>query len=114
MCGFFLLIYLTVTAFAFPLAALLALTIPVYWFTCLFDGFHTRRRINSGETVEDGVGDVLNGVLRNKALAIAILVLIVLAFAGSFFGIAVELVRLAVPMLLIALALLLIFNRRSK
>ena len=112
MCGFFMLIYLVVTISGVMFTLLFALMIPILWLTCLFDGFHIRRRINSGEVVEDGVGDILSNVLRNKTLTLAILIVITLAFAGSIIGFAVELIRRAVPILLIALALYIIFRRK--
>ena len=113
MCGFFLLIYLTVTAF-WPLSLLFGLALPVVYIVCFFDGFRIALRINAGEEVEDGVGDVLNGLLRNKKLTMILLIIIGLAFAGNIFSFAVNLVRRAVPVLVIALALYIILKKPPK
>ena len=111
MCGFFLLIYLMTTALpTLPIV----FTFVTYVIACFFDGFNIRRKINAGIPVEDGVGDVLNGILNNKTLMVVILVFIALAFAGSIIGFAVELIRRAVPLLLVLLALYIIFKRNPK
>jgi hypothetical protein len=94
------------------LTGIFAFAIPVLWFTCFFAGFNTRRRINAGEHVEDGVGDIINGLLRNKTLALAILVIVGIAFAGTFLDIATEFVRRAVPILLVIIALYVIFRKK--
>jgi hypothetical protein len=70
MCAFFLLIYLAITAFALPLTLLFSLSIPVLWLTSLFDGFHTRRRINAGDPPEDNIRDILSALSRNKTLTL--------------------------------------------
>jgi len=112
MSGFFMLIYLTITVSGVPFTMFFALMIPILWLTCLFDGFHIRRRINAGEAVDDGVGDVLSSALRNRRLALIVLIIIGLAFAGNIFGFAADIMRRAVPLLLIALALYIIFRRK--
>jgi len=108
MCGFFLSIYLVTT-----LHWIFSFAIPIIWFTCFFDGFHIRRRINYGEHVEDGIGDILNSLLRNKPLAIALLAIVGIAFAGNILGFAAQLIARAVPILLIILALYIIFRKKS-
>jgi hypothetical protein len=107
MCGFFLLIYLIVL-FSFPFNILAAFAIPVYWITCFFDGFHIRRRINSGEIVEDGIGSILSGMLRNKTLTAIFLIIIAIAILGFLF----EILKAAMPILLVIFALYLIFIRK--
>ncbi|MDR3238990.1 MAG: hypothetical protein LBT44_02740, partial [Clostridiales bacterium] len=39
--------------------------IPILWITCIFDGFHIRRKINAGVTVEDSIDDVLGFLKKN-------------------------------------------------
>jgi len=117
MCGFFLLIYLMVTSFmvssvSVGFSLLFVLAIPVYILTIFFDGFNVRSRINAGEVVADGISNVLNGLLRNKVLMVVLLAVIVIAFAGSLFGIAVEVTRRALPILLVCLGLYVIFRRK--
>jgi hypothetical protein len=105
MCGFFLIIYLMVVT-SFTL--LFALVIPVFWLTCVFDGFHVRRRMNAGENVEDGIGDILSSLLSNKFLTAAVLVIIAVAVLGFV----IEILSRIVPLLLIVFALYLIFRRK--
>jgi hypothetical protein len=115
MSGFFLLIYLLITSFtggAIALGILFSLSLPVLWFACFFDGFHIRRRINDGEVVEDGIGDVLSSLFRNKTLALILLIIIGIAFAGTILGVAAELIRRAVPVILVVFALYVIFRKR--
>lgn len=110
MCGFFMLIYLMISS---PMTLLFALGIPIFWITCFFDGFGIRRRINAGEEVEDGVGEILNGILRNKTLAVVLLIIIGLAFAGSILGFAASLIRRVLPALLVIFALYVIFRKKK-
>jgi hypothetical protein len=107
MCGFFLLIYLTIVI-SVPMKMLFVFAIPVLYFTCFFDGFNLRRRINSGENVDDGVGDIIGGILRNKFLTAAFLIIIALAMLGFVF----ELLRRIAPALLVILALYIIFRKK--
>lgn len=113
MCGFFLIVYLTATAFTSALTIFFALSIPVFWITCFFDGFHIRRRINYGEPVQDGVGNILNAIFRNKVISAILLVVIAIALAGNFLGVAVDILRRAVPIILLVLALYIIFRKKS-
>jgi hypothetical protein len=102
MCGFFLLVYAATVSWLFALA------IPVLWLTVFFDGFHLRRKINAGERVDDGVGDVLGSILRNKTFAIVILIIIALAFLSFV----IELIsRIIVPIIVI-FALYIIFKKK--
>jgi len=108
MCGFFLVIYLLATfhwVFSFA--------IPILVITCFFDSFQIRRRINAGEHVEDGIGDVLNGLLSNKPLAILILAIVGIAFAGTILGLFAQIIEKAVPILLVILALYIIFRKKK-
>jgi hypothetical protein len=107
MCGFFLLVYLVVLL-KFPFVVLAAFAIPVYWITCFFDGFHIRRRINSGEIVEDGIGSILGAMLRNKTLMVFFLIIIVIAILGFLF----EILKNAFPLLLVFLAIYLLCYRK--
>jgi len=108
MCGFFLLIYL-VASLKFPFLMLAAFAIPIYWFTCFFDGFNIRRRINSGEIVEDGIGNILGAMLRNKFLTAFFLIIIAIAILGFLF----EILSRFLPIALILFALYLIFFRKK-
>jgi len=109
MCGFFLIVHLTASANSLTL--LFALCIPILWLTSLFDGFHTRGRINRGEHVQDDVGDILGGLFKNKAVALVAIIIIGIALAGSLIGVAAELIRRAVPLILIIFAGYLIFRQ---
>ncbi|MCL1883616.1 MAG: hypothetical protein FWF81_07695 [Defluviitaleaceae bacterium] len=113
MCGFFLLIYLMIVVSGIPATALFALSLPVLWLTCFFDSFNIRRKINAGDLVEDGVSDIINGVLRNKPLAIGILVVAAMVFMGTIAGFMAGILQRAVPLLLVLLALYIIFKRKK-
>ena len=111
MCGFFMLVYLVVVfaTSSSPLMLLIpAFAIPIFWVTIFFDGFHIRRRINSGEIVEDGIGNILGGMLKNKFLTIIFFIIIALAILGFVFKILEPLL----PFLLIGFAIYLIFVRK--
>ena len=113
MCGFFLLAYLMITNSAYSSAALfLGISIFIFWITCIFDGFSIRRRINNGETVEDGIGKILNSILSNKKLTFAVLVILVLAFAGNIAGAAFGILRRVLPLAFVALVLYIIFRKK--
>jgi hypothetical protein len=106
MCGFFLLIYLlTLVAGSFlggPLTLLLALSLPVCFLTYLFDGFNIRRRMLSGETVQDNIDDVLGFIARNKKSLFVILVLCVgLGVAGSLIHAVIRPLFNLIPLLII-------------
>ena len=109
MGGFFLLAYLVITAPS-ALTVVFALAVPVPWLACFFDGFHIRRRINADETVEDGVGNILSGILRNKKLSLILLVIITIAW--NIAGVAFELTRRVVPILLLVLVMHVIFRKK--
>jgi hypothetical protein len=112
MCGFFLLIFCIIAFWSFSYSVLFAFSIPILWFTVFFDGYNLRRRINSGEIVEDGVGDAMKSILNNRALAVAILIIVVLAFAGNIFSFLFSFLKIAVPVSLVLLALYIIFRRK--
>ena len=112
MCGFFLIIYMIATASFFPLRLLFIFGLPVFMLTCIFDGFNLRRRINAGIPVEDGISDVLNTILRNKTLTLAILAIIVITFAGRILGFAFGLISSLIPLLIIGFGLYVILRRR--
>jgi hypothetical protein len=84
--GFFLLIYLTALFNFWPLNLIFGLSIPVYYFACIFDAFNIRRRINAGEAVSDDVDGALRFIKRNKFVIIGfILLLLVLSFVRMAF-----------------------------
>ena len=118
MCGFFLIIYMIVSASAVPVIVLLALSLPVYSLTCVFDGFNIRRRINAGEHVEDGISDILDGILRNKKLMLVIFVVIAINFAWRILGIGLviisHLINFAIPLAIIALVVYMIMKSKKK
>lgn len=113
MCGFFLIIWMTAVAPTGLLTMLFSFAIAVYSLTCIFDGFHIRRRINSGEIVPDGINDLLGAVLGNKTLTIAIIIVLIIVFAGSLLNLAVGLISRAIPIIIIGLVLYAIFKRKG-
>jgi hypothetical protein len=109
MCGFFILIYLIVAlSFSNMLVLIPSFALPVYMITVFFDGFNIRRRINSGEIVEDGIGNILGAMLRNKFLTTFFFVLIAIAILGIIFSVLMALL----PFVLICFAIYLIFVRK--
>jgi len=113
MCGFFLLIYMVATVSFTPFRMLFAFGIPVFWLTVIFDGFNLRRRINAGEAVQDGISDILSVILRNKGLALAILAIIAITFAGRIFGVIFSILSVAIPVLVVAFGLYVLFRRKT-
>jgi len=113
MCGFFLLIYL-VTVSGRLLTPLFAFAIPVFVLTCIFDSFSIRRRMNLGELIPDGVGDIINTLLRNKTATFIILGILLITLAGSVLGFAFEVLARAIPLLIVGCILYVIFIRKSR
>jgi len=115
MVGFFLLIYLASIFSMWPFTLIFGLSIPIFWLTCIFDGFNIRRRINSGIRVTDDVDDIINFIKRNKHLIIAFFgLLLVLTFAGSMFSVLANPIRRALPVLVVALGLYVLFKRPNR
>ncbi|MCL2216916.1 MAG: hypothetical protein FWB91_07850 [Defluviitaleaceae bacterium] len=113
MCGFFLIIYMLAAAPIWPLRLLFSFGIPVLWLTCIFDGFNIRHRINAGEAVPDGVSDIINSILRNKTLTLAILAVIAITFVGRIFGFVFGLLSMAIPILAILFGLYVLLRRKK-
>ena len=109
MSGFFLIIFM-VSISGRPLTLLFSLAIPVFALTCIFDGFNTRRRINAGEAVPDGVGDVMAALLRNKPLTLIILGVLLFTLAGSILGIAINIIGRAIPLLIFGVIAYVIYS----
>ena len=113
MLTFFFLIFLLTTGLPLQVNILIALSFPVIFFTCIFDSFTIRRRILSGEVVEDGVGSIINSLLSNKKLCLLLLIVFAIIFASSIFGFVLWVLRTLVPILIIAFGLYVIFRRKK-
>ena len=113
MCGFFLLIFMMISASILPITLLFAFSLPIFALTCIFDGFSILRRINNGEYVEDGIGSILNSILANRTLTMIILAIIVISFAGAFLGFAINLIRSLLPLALVIFGIYVILRRKK-
>ena len=112
MLAFFFLIFLLTTGLGTMATVLIGLSFPVIYLACIFDSFCIRRRINTGEVVEDGVGSIVNSLLSNKKLCMLLLVVLTVIFAGSILGFALRLLRTIIPVLIIAFGIYVIFRRK--
>ena len=113
MCGFFLIIYL-INISNMPLTLLLALALPVYVLTCIFDGFNIRRRINAGETVGDNIDEAINFMRRNKYAGWIIIAILSINLVVSVVGIFFSLIRWLMPALIIACGVYLLLKHNKK
>ena len=113
MICFFFLFFLLSSGISWPTESLAAFAIVILYFTCIFDSFSICRRINAGEVVEDGVGNIVNNLLSNKKLCAVILVILALIFAGTILGFALRILRALLPLLVIAFGLYMIFRRKK-
>ena len=92
MSAFFGTIYLT-SIFAsygtWHLGILFAFAIPVLIFSCIFDGFRLRKRVNAGEDITDNIDDITAFIRRNKVVLTGFLLLIIAinVFGGILFRI---------------------------
>ena len=111
MCGFFLLIFLTAVTGGM-LAAVLGMSIGIYYLTCIFDGFNIRRRILSGEVVADSVHDVLGTVLSNKKLVAVIIAVIAVLVVIQLLGFIAGIISNFLPIIVIGVGLYLIFRKK--
>ena len=76
MSGFFLIIYLVSVFSMWPLSTLFGLLLPAYFITCVFSGFHTRRRLIAGEVIDDNIDGIINFIRNNKhVIALVFIVL---------------------------------------
>jgi len=115
MCGFFFIIFMVAwsTSSSWLITVLFAFAIPVYILTVIFDGFNIRRRINAGEYVEDGVAGIISSILSNKKLCLFILVVLGLIFAGSILGFALNIIRRAIPILIIGFGIYILLKHKK-
>ena len=109
LCGFFLLIYF-ITVSNMPLTLLFSLALPVYFLTCVFDGFNIRRRINAGEAVADNIDEAISLLRSNKYIGWAIVGILGFSVLSIVVGVFVRLVTWLMPILLIVLGLYLLFR----
>lgn len=114
MSGFFLLIFLMAMSSSGPVITLAAFAMTMLVITAIFDGFNIRRRINSGEVVEDGVGNLVNSILENKILTTVIVVIILLLIASSVIGAVLNILRVLIPIAVIAFGILVVCRARKK
>ena len=112
LCGFFLIVYL-IGISSGPLAWLFGLALPVYWLTCAFDGFNIRRRIRSGEVVADSIDEAIAFLRSNKYIMWIILALVGLSVLGSVVGIVMRIIRVLLPLIIIAIGLLVLFRHKN-
>ncbi|MCL1998306.1 MAG: hypothetical protein FWG65_06005 [Turicibacter sp.] len=83
MSGYFGLLFMISMVRTDALSLLFVFAIIVVFCASLFDGFNTRRRINAGEYVTDNIDDIRDFLHNYKFI---ILVILVVALAGSMFG----------------------------
>jgi len=112
LCGFFLIIYF-IGVSNMPLTLLFIFALPIYILTCVFDGFHIRRRLNAGEVVGDNIDEAISFLRRNKYVGWIILALVGFSVLSSVLGIFITLVRWLMPVLIIVFGLYLLLRRKS-
>ena len=112
MCGFFLLIYF-IGVSNWPVTMLFSLALPIYILTCIFDGFHIRRRINAGEAVDDNIDGAINFLRCNKIVGWVILALVGFSVLGSVLGMFIGLIRWLMPLIIIVFGLYLLLRRKG-
>ena len=113
MICFFFVIFLLSIGIPWPAETLAAFAIVILYFACIFDSFSICRRINAGEVVEDGVGNIVNSVLSNKKLCAVIFVILAIIFAGTVLGFALRVLHALLPFLVIGFGLYMIFRRKK-
>ena len=92
---------------------LLGMSLAVYVLTCIFDGFNIRRRILSGETVPDGIHDVLGSIFSNKKLTTALIVIILILVVVHVLGFVASLVSNFLPIIIIGAGLYILFRKKQ-
>ena len=112
MCGFFLIIYF-IGVSDWPLVVLFSLALPIYFLTCIFDGFHIRRRINAGEVVGDNIDGVICFLRRNKIVGWIVLALVGFSVISIVLNVFLSLVSWLLPGLIIVFGLYLLLRRKS-
>ena len=112
MCGFFFLIYM-IAAVPRGMTLPVVFAFVIFILTCIFDGFHIRRRINAGEAVGDDISEIIGSVLKNKMLCLIIFVMLGILFLGAVFGIVSSLLSNIPLLFLIGFGLYIIFRRRK-
>jgi len=112
LTGFFFMIYL-IGVSRMPLTMLLGLALPIFVFTCIFDGFSIRRRINAGEHVPDNIDEVIGFLRRNKYVGWILLAIIGFSILGGVVGVFVRLFGWLMPLLIIVIGLYLLLRRKN-
>jgi len=77
----------------------------------MFDGFNLARRMNAGEYIPDGVGDLLGGLFRNKIVATVVLGILAIAFLSHLLGFAISIIASVLPLLFVLAILYIIFRK---
>ena len=113
MLGFFFLVFLLSTGLGSLADTFLGFSLIAVYFACIFDSFALRRRIVHGEVVEDGVDSMINGLLSNKKLCMAAVVVLVIVFSSSILDAALSLIIKGAPVLVILFGLYVIFRRKK-
>ena len=112
LIGFFLIIYF-INVSNMPLTLLFGLALPVYFLTCIFDGFNIRRRINAGEAVGDNIDGVILFLKNNQIICWVLLALVGFSVLGSVMGIFIRLIRWLMPLVIIGLGMYLLFRHKN-
>ena len=107
---FFVLVYL-MAVMTWPVTLLFGMGTAVFWLTCIFDGINIRRRLEHGESVPDGIEDILPIIQRHKT-KIACVIIFIVAFIVISSVIALLLPLL--PLVIIVLGLYILFKGISK
>ena len=113
MIGFFFLVFLLSSGISEPALTFVIFSIPVLYFVCIFDSFSICRRINAGETVEDGIGSIINNLLSNKKLCVVLFIVLAIIFTSTILGFVLQVLRAVLPVMIIAFGLYLIFRRKK-
>jgi len=112
MTGFFLLIFM-VSMSSWPITMLLGFAIPIYFLTCLFDGFNIRRKINAGYAIPDGIDDVLVTLKNNRTLSCILIVVVGLTLLSGLLGFAFSLLSNILPIAVILFGLYIVLKKRK-
>ena len=113
MICFFFIIFVLSSGISGPAETLTAFSMIILYFACIFDSFSICRRINAGEHVNDGVGNIINSLLSNKKLCAVIFVILGIIFASTILGFALRVLGTLLPLMIIAFGLYVIFRRKK-
>ena len=107
---FFVLVYLMAVTI-WPVTLMFGMGAAVFWLTCIFDGINIRRRLEHGESVPDGIEDILPIIQRHKT-KIACVIILIIAFI--VISTVISLLLRLLPLVIIVLGLYVLFKGISK